>query len=66
MDDQQRAQAVALLQRARDLCISQRWAAARGNKADAARLQRLLDHLDAAIAELDELGFAIPLPSRKA
>ena len=65
MDDHQRAQAVALLQRARDLCISQRWTAARRNTADAAGLQRLLDHLDAAIGELDELGLAIPLPSRK-
>jgi hypothetical protein len=60
MGDHERAQAVALLQRARDLCIRQMLSAARGDQADAVRLQRLLAHLDGAIAELDELGFSIP------
>ena len=60
MDDQERAQAVALLQRTRDLCVRQMWAAARKDNAGAVRLQRLLQHLDAAITELDELGFSIP------
>jgi hypothetical protein len=65
MDDHERAQAVALLQRARDLCIREIWAIAHNDTASAPRLRRLLDHLDGAIAELDELGFSIPMPSRK-
>jgi hypothetical protein len=65
MDDQERAQAVALLQRARDLCVRQMWAAANKNAAGAVGLQRLLQHLDAAIGELDELGFSIPVRPRK-